>query len=473
MRKRIILVALSVFILADIGYSFFQFYNTCLDEDIGALCLRYNELMKDPFGISVITENAFYGGTNRFFVHWLAKEYFTNVPFFFQHFTTPINSVYLSCACLKIATHIFLLWLLASFISGTKNIFKYNFIIAVVLITPLFQTSGYNMYMGIINKATSYSVFYAFSTGLLLLYYQWFYFHYRQKEGHGLHFSFHIRLALFAIVLAFNGPLIPGMALIVSLLTFLFFLKESDDDLPLIQKIIHVFKTHKAYLLHSTFLCVLCLYSICIGKNNSENFAEPASFLTRYSRIPMGLYYIFTQKPGMWMLLLMLLLNVFFILKLEQNSSSKKIFSVLKWLGLFTLIYILLLPLGGYRGYRPNIIRVDTFLPVILIMVYIFGVTTHYLLLSPAWNYLKAYRVLIIVFLSIFMWADQPLHETACERDALQKLSQSSEKIVALDNDCRVMTWMKVYDYHQSELTSEMLYKWGITKEKKLFYLKQ
>ena len=56
------------------------------------------------------------------------------------------------------------------------------------------------------------------------------------------------------------------------------------------------------------------------------------------------------------------MLNIFFILRKKQNENGKKLISRVKWIALFALIYILILPLGGYREYRPNIIRGDTLL---------------------------------------------------------------------------------------------------------------
>jgi hypothetical protein len=189
--------------------------------------------------------------------------------------------------------------------------------------------------------------------------------------------------------------------------------------------------------------------------------------------LPAGLYYIFTQKPGMWLLLLMILINLFLISKLSQTGETRNMFSLIKWLSLFCLLYTLLLPLGGYRLYRPNIIRVDTFIPVILCMFFIYGITTLYLLESYRSKFSSVYKIAVILLLLAFTWADQPMHETACERNAMEKIAQSTEKIVALDNDCLVMSWRKIYDYHESQWQAEMLMRWRITKEKKLFFMKQ
>lgn len=45
--------------------------------------------------------------------------------------------------------------------------------------------------------------------------------------------------------------------------------------------------------------------------------------------------------------------------------------NLFKWIGVFSLFYILLLPLGGYRDYRPNVLRHDTILPITLSLIFV------------------------------------------------------------------------------------------------------
>ena len=66
--------------------------------------------------------------------------------------------------------------------------------------------------------------------------------------------------------------------------------------------------------------------------------------LERYSRIPKGLFDQFTQKLGPPLLILIIIVNTLLITKQKQNSEVRKILNLLKWIGVFSLIYIILLP---------------------------------------------------------------------------------------------------------------------------------
>jgi hypothetical protein len=472
MKSKIQKIIFIVFILTDTAYSFYQFNNTRMDGDIGMVSFAYPEVMRNPFGFSVITEHKSYGAPNRFFVHFVVRKYFLNAPLFFQRFVSPVESAYLACALIKTIIQLFILWTLALLISRTKNMLHYRFLLAAVLIVPLFQTSGYNTYMGIISKSVTYSFFYGLSIGLLMLYCVPFYLSSKEKK---FSFAFHVMWMIFAMVLAFSGPLNPGCALIIALLVLIYFTKlnAGTSQKSFFQSFIQTVKKPNNCLFHFLFFGLISLYSLYIGRNNSENSWWPVPVLNRYMNLPAGLYYIFTQKPGMWLLLLMILINLFLISKQSQTGETRNMFSLIKWLSIFCLLYTLLLPLGGYRLYRPNIIRVDTFIPVILCMFFIYGITTLYLLESYRSKFSSVYKIAVILLLLAFTWADQPMHETACERNAMEKIAQSTEKIVALDNDCLVMSWRKIYDYHESQWQAEMLMRWRITKEKKLFFMKQ
>jgi hypothetical protein len=59
--------------------------------------------------------------------------------------------------------------------------------------------------------------------------------------------------------------------------------------------------------------------------------------------------------------------------------KGKKMIRILMWIGIFTFMYIMLLPFGGYRPYRPRIIRYDTFMPVTIALIYYFGASTYFI----------------------------------------------------------------------------------------------
>ncbi len=477
MKKSILKIILILLLLIDIVYSFIQHFNMTMDGDMVSIILGYPELMKDPFGLGVLLHNKIYGAPNRFFVHAMMRGYFKTAPFLFQYITDPIDSIYLSIAFAKTFIQVFIIWLLASYISGTKNILQEKFLIAAVLITPLFQTAGYNAYMGVICGAPTYAMFYGWTLALLLLFFLPFFEHTIHKKQIRFNNILKVTLLLFTIVLSLSSSIVPGVALIICPMTILYLWKQAFTEfssMTLFNRIFKSFKTISSQLLFIfSFFCIVSLYSIYIGRNNVDNFLTSVSIIERYMRLPLGVYYIFTQKLGMPLLLFMIILNLFLLSKQEQNEETKRIFFHLKWIGIFCTIYTLLLPMGGYREYRPNIIKSDTFLPVILSMFYLYGISTVYLLKNTRKKFKSIYLTGIIIFLFVFTNSDiSSLNENSCERNALQTISHSNEKIVLLNNDCTVMQWSKITDYHNSEGNAELMKYWGITKEKKLYFQK-
>ena len=96
---------------------------------------------------------------NRYFAHWTFFTYFNRVPILLQSFVEPIESVYLACTIAKLFIQILILSLLALYIAGKRKIVSIDFLIAAVLVIPLFQTNGYRSYMGIIDPSITYTFF--------------------------------------------------------------------------------------------------------------------------------------------------------------------------------------------------------------------------------------------------------------------------------------------------------------------------
>jgi hypothetical protein len=157
---------------------------------------------------------------------------------------------------------------------------------------------------------------------------------------------------------------------------------------------------------------------------------------------------------------------------LPPSAASQRWLRILQLLGLFTLIYILLLPLGGYRTYRPLILRRDSILPVILGLMYFYSASTYYLLQHLSGPPRRWYIGGVVLFGAIFMNADKlkMTNNNQCERQAFLQLAQSSEPIVHLNTDCTVMAWEKITDPLQSDYNAQLLEFWGVTKGKKLYY---
>ncbi len=104
------------------------------------------------------------------------------------------------------------------------------------------------------------------------------------------------------------------------------------------------------------------------------------SVIDYYARLPLGLFNLIAQKLGWPFLIIFIIMNMIIIRKQEPGKERDQIIRLFNWILIFTLVYILLLPLGGFRWYRPNAIRYDTFIPVTLAFVFMFARSSYYLI---------------------------------------------------------------------------------------------
>jgi hypothetical protein len=477
MNKRVFYIIFLAFFLLDIGYSFLQYYHAPLDGDMAGGIVPAEDvrpILEDPLGIKCFTENKIYPNPNRFFSHWLFYKYFNVVPILLQKKFTPIQSVYISCAIAKTIFHLIIILLLAIYVTGTTTIRKLRYIAALFIISPLFQANGYGGYMGIIDCSVTYSFFYALPIGLLLLYFTPFVlkFYYKKK----LHYRLLINILWIplALVISLSCPLNPGIVLIVVFLVFLpLLLKKylSNPEDNFCKRIKVAFQSiPRGYFFYFAPITIFSAYSLYLGQYNSVSISNHMPWYKIYLNLPLGIYYQFTQKLGFPIIFLLLIINFWLIRKMNTTDEEIKLFSVLKWIGIFSLIYILLLPLGGYRPYRSNILRYDTIIPIILALMVIFSKSTLFVIKKISNRQKRWYYSILAVVCIIFINADEPNFDVIdCEINALTKISQSKKDIVKLNSDCKVLTWQIIHNPEESDLNARLLKLWQITDKKKLY----
>jgi hypothetical protein len=476
--KKFLSFFLIILLSADIIYSFLQFYHTPFDGDMAGGIVPAEDvtpILENPLGWKVFKDHNPYPNPNKSFCHLIFYKYFNSVPLLLQKFVNPIDSAYLSCAIAKIIIQIVIIFFLALAISGDTK-FKFNFLLAAVLITPIFQTNGYRSYMGIIDPATTYTFFYALPTIFILIYFTPLFL----KKVYNIEFKWFKYIKILwlplALISSLSGPLNPGISLVVSLLLFISCFikgfKSFKNDNLLIRCKLALKNIPTDYWYYLIPICLFSGYSLYLGRFNTINMFYKTSLLTLYSRLPEGLFYSFFQKLGFPVLFLILLINSIIIKKkFKNNEEGNNILKVFKWIGIFSLIYILLLPLGGYRNYRPYILRYDTIIPITLSLMFIYGKTSLFILKNLTNKQRIYYLPIIIMVLFIFTNSDEPeFDKNACERDALVKISQSTEQIVKLDNNCTVLSWLIIDDPQDSKLNAKLLKKWKITDREKLYY---
>jgi len=479
MLKKNLHFVLLLLLIIDVSYSFIQHLNTDLDGDMADIIVPshwYQKVLDDPFGLSVLLKNEVYSAPNRFFLHWVFSKYFKVVPGILQNIVNPVDSIYIACAIAKTATQVFLILLIAAYISGKKNIFTKKFLLAAILVTPFFITYQYWRF-GIIDRSITFTFSYAFPLGLLLLFFLPFFKKLFYGEEIIANFIYRIYLILLAIVVSLNCPLIPGVVVVVCpavLFNIWYYHFKEPIQKSFVQRFLSSLrKIPHDILFYFILVIALCFYSFYIGRNNLENTTIEVSLLERYSLLPKGFITLFTQMSLVIPLVIMITINAFLIWKYFNNVQGRKILSLLKWIVICSFIYILLLPLGGYRWYRPDILRYDTVMPITLSLLIIFGLTTYFLILNLSGELKIIFSSVIIIFLLIYLYEDKSNKGVnRCERNALYEISESKENIVLVSSDCTILAWDKIKDYKESELNSELLRHWGVIKEKKLYYQK-
>ncbi len=210
----------------------------------------------------------------------------------------------------------------------------------------------------------------------------------------------------------------------------------------------------------------LCLYSLYIGQFEVESQGAAVPLAERYRRLPAGLNETFFRRPALAILLGAVLLNSLLIKRfLPPTSESRRLGRALGWLALFAAVYTLLLPLGGYRDYRPLIVRRDTLMPVLLGLMALYAATTYYLAghlpgraRSWYWGWVGALCLFYTVSDNIWRYPTN-----ACQRQALETLAQARTPTVPLPQSCPVLAWQPITNYTESEVQAQLLDYWGIT----------
>jgi hypothetical protein len=225
----------------------------------------------------------------------------------------------------------------------------------------------------------------------------------------------------------------------------------------------------KNYWFYLLPVSLFALYSLYIGRYNSNNVNIPLTEL--YSRLPAGLFYPAIKKLGIPVLTGIIALNLIIIWKKFKTAEGRKIVTLSKWTAVFMLLYVLLLPLGGYRDYRPNVLRYDTMIPVNLALIFMFGISAYFLLKNLTRKQNIWYIPVIVGVLLLFTINDESHFEkNKNERAALNEISLSKSDTVRIPAEIQVLSWLPIQKPEHSYLNSQLLTIWKITKTNKLYY---
>lgn len=453
-------------ILIGLIYSFFQHYTEPLDGDLVGVVLPtepYQQVLEAPLGFSAVFGGERYAATNRYFIHQTMYLYFNSVPTVLQKITDPVSSIYASAAVFKILLQIFLLWLFYRYSTLVVNL-KMEWLLAVLLLIPLFQHSSYNGYIGLISGSITYTFFYTLPLALLLWFFLPYFKIFISKEKTLLRFEiWTLPIIIFGIIyLPFSGPLIAPLILLLS--------PGIIIGLILKKKRLTAFAFNIRLIVLFLFV-ILAFYSFYLGTFNLEN-GQAISVLKRYQLLPYGLFYQFTNRPALPILLIFMIGNLWWIRRKEQTPTTSQILNLYKWMFFFSMIYILILPLGGYREYRPYILRMDTLMPINFGLFILYGIGTLFLLEKIKGKEKKIYVGALCIFSLIFLNANRSnFNKNICERRALEKIATAKEKIIPIENNCKILSWDVIVDPEKSRSNAQLLKRWNVTDSIRLYYL--
>ena len=330
--------------------------------------------------------------------------------------------------------------------------------------------------MGIIDPSITYTFFYALPCALLIVYFTPLirqYYHQQKTSFRKVSLMIWVPLG---VVLCLSGPLNPGIVIVLLVILLFHVLWSRKNKLKKINVInsleSSLKKPPKPFWIFILPVFIFSIYSLYLGQYNSHNSIYTNSLSNLYINLPKGLYLQFTQKLGFPILFLFLGINAFVILKLIVRSDERiKVLSLYKWIGVFSLFYILLLPLGGYRDYRPNVLRYDTIMPITLGLFFLFGTTTLFIIKNSSKKRMLWYVPFLCIVLLIFSIADNPgFDKNTCEKKALSRISKTKKRKLKLYNNCTVLSWDIIREPEKSELNAQLLKIWNITDEKVLYY---
>ncbi len=455
-------VYLFVFVFVCLStYSYFQHLSYPLDGDFAESVLPIPSmfpLFEDPFGYKAIVEGKTYHNTNRFFGHYLYNIYFNYIPPFLQYFTDPLSSLYHASAISKILIQTCLIFICCFLIGFNFPKDQKYFWLSACLFWVFFQNAGeYYGQMAIIDKSITYTFFYALTSIFLFislypLILIWF------GKPPRYHWAFHILWIGSLLVTVLSGPLNAPFIVLFCFLSFLFWYFRK------IWKI--------KYLPFLIIPVILAVYSFYLGTYNATTIAEQIPLSQKYYLLNKGINQLI--NPGgifIWLIFILICQMIFlsFHTKNKWQALEPYIFFFI-----FFILYIALLPFGGYRPYRMFLIRYDTIHPftlgAMMLIIHFFIHQSSMLFTKQKIGYYSFFAYLIICLI----WNNALIpKDNICEIKALREISNNPERIQIIDHDCPVMGWNKFTLDWESDYNSQFLIRMGVFKEQKLWIHKK
>lgn len=462
-RKLSIVVTalLALALLVHLVLSALHYYHLPIDGDyprIGLPFRWYEDVMADPWGFQATWHGKMYAGAGRYFCHAANYVWFHKVYAFIHSLVSdPIKSVYLTTASAAMVVHGLFLWVVQGYVFVQKNSGWFHRVLLLLLSSVFIQYNALYESIGLIDRSPSYIFFYGLPLMLMALFFMPLYRAYQKNNAVSLRWT--LMACVFALPLSLSSVLVQPIYFVACAVGALAWFH------PMASKWRAFLKQPRVYIGLGVFL-LCCLYAFYVARFNSEKNTS-IELGQRYLLLFKGLWHL-VSRNWIWPVLLAFVGLNTFLLKYLSPSVRQAVYHRGMVLGLFVMLYIFLLPLGGYRSYRPLIVRYDVIIPVSLAAIYFYLHSSMKLLAHLAIETKKNY-VWGIGLMSIGLFASSfPLKLKAHEeqKQVLLHLMQQTDTLVPMPTHCNVGTW-STNDYND-EYIMDMLTRsfraWGVLK---------
>jgi hypothetical protein len=456
-------------ILLDLWRTGLWFSRTQIDPDLSRVAgpvQSYAHVLHDPFGFEGLQTGLRYPGAGRAMAHLTTKAWADHVLGWLPLFVSdPVHAVYLGLGGTAVLVHIGWLVVGCGYLRAYKCMSVKSVIFCALGLSLFVQLASQRFYLGIIDSSMSYTFAYAIPLLSLAAFFLPVY----QSLLHPSYVPsvrMTIGLVPLAVYLAFSGPLVqPVVALLCLFL--------AGAQVTLRKRLL----AHRRLIPGLGTLAILSAWGMYVSRFNSES-ATSVTLATRYKLLRHGLFQVLIRPSSPWPILLLALVFLYrFVSRSAQPSQHVRLRAhMLVGLG-FSVLWLTLLPLGGYRNYRPFILSSVTLLPVTLIAAYLFVLLLRVALSVEGAAPLKGLRapgrsvriitfgfpVIVLVLLAFGKVMAAP-QNNSCQRASFDLLRDETGTVLRIPRTCPMLTEtigaLDDSDYQQA--ITKLLRRWRI-----------